>query len=278
MRRDEHHVLAALDRAEDTPAVRLVAGVVAVHLGDLPVREVHVVPGAGLRGAARQAALARVERGESAEIQGRPVDILTGLVESPRAALAVFGTGHPAARPTPRRPSGTAFAVARRVHRPVLLAPPTLDKWPGALRVLVPLDGTGVTALAASAALALLSVPDTVATTVHVFDQHTVPQFWDSPQHEYEAWTKEFRARYCEALGSGLEVRAGPVSDRLTEMAASGAFDMVVVVWNQQTSGGRAAVVADLLAGGGIPILLVPSSFVAQALADTGHAPGAGDA
>jgi hypothetical protein len=113
-----------------------------------------------------------------------------------------------------------------------------------------------------------------VATTVHVFDQGTVPQFWDSPQHEYEAWTKEFRARYCEALGNGLEVRAGPVSDRLTEMAASGAFDMIVVVWNQQTSGGRAAVVADLLAGGGIPILLVPSTYVAQALADAGHVPG----
>jgi hypothetical protein len=278
VRHDERYILAALDRDEDTPAVLAVAGDVAEHLGGLHVREVHVVPGAGLRGTARQAALARVERGESAEIQGRPVDILAGLVESPRAALAVFGAGNPAARPTPRRPSGTAFAVARRVHRPVLLVPPSVEKWPGARRVLVPLDGTGVTALAASASLALLSLPDTVATTVHVFDQQTVPQFWDSPQHEYEAWTKEFRARYCEALGSGLEVRAGPVSDRLTEMAASGAFDMVVVVWNQQTSGGRAAVVADLLAGAGIPILLVPASFVAQALADAGHASGATDA
>jgi len=239
VRHEERYVLAAVEPTAGAHAVQLVAAEVAAHLGDLPVREVHVVSGPGLRGAARQAALARVERGESAQIQGRPVDILAVLVASPHAALAVFGTGNPSARPTPRRPSGTAFAVARRVERPMLLVPPALQEWEGARRVLVPLDGTGITALAASAALALLSAPDTVATTVHVFDQRTVPQFWDSPQHEYEAWTKEFQARYCDALGSGLEVRAGPVSDRLTEMAASGAFDMVVVVWNQQTSGGR---------------------------------------
>jgi len=278
MRRDERYVLAAIDGPEDGAAVLVVAGEVASHLGDLPMREVHVVSGPGLRGAARQAALAKVERGESRVIQGRPVDILTGLVESPNAVLSVFGTGHPSARPTPRRPSGTAFAVARRVDKPMLLVPPSLEKWPGAQRVLVPLDGTGITALAASAALAVLSVPDTVATTVHVFDERTVPQFWDSPQHEYEAWTKEFRARYCDALGNGLEVRAGPVADQLTEMAASGAFDMVVVVWAQQTSGGRAAVVAELLAGSQVPILLVPSSYVAQALAEPGRNAGSGEA
>ena len=277
MRRDEHYVLAAVDGAEDADAVLVVAAEVAAHLGALPVRQVHVVSGPGLRGAARQAALARVERGESTTVQGRPVDILAGLVEAPGAAMSVFGTGNPSARPTPRRPGGTAFAVARRVSKPMLLVPPSLEKWPGAQRVLVPLDGTGVTALAASAALAALSVPDTVATTVHVFDERTVPQFWDSPQHEYEAWTKEFRARYCDALGNGLEVRAGPVADQLTEMAASGAFDMVVVVWAQQTSGGRAAVVADLLAGSTVPILLVPSTFVAQALADPGRS-GVGEA
>jgi hypothetical protein len=269
MRREERHVLAAVDRGAGTAAVVTVAAAAAEHFGN-PVREVHVTAGPGLRGAARQAAMAKVERGETSEIRGRPVDILTGLVESPRAAMAVFGTGDPTSRPSPRRPSGTAFAVARRVDKPMLLVPPSLDKWPGPHRVLVPLDGTGVTALAASAALADLSIPDTVATTVHVFDERTVPQFWDSPQHEYEAWTKEFRARYCEAIGDGLEVRAGPVADQLAEMAASGAFDMVVVVWSQQTHGGRAVVVADLLAGSTVPILLVPASFVSHALGGQG--------
>jgi hypothetical protein len=269
VRRDGHHVLAAVDHGPGTAAVITVATAAAEHFG-VPVREVHVTAGPGLRGAARQAATARVERGETTEIRGRPVDILAGLVESPRAALSVFGTGDPTSRPSPRRPSGTAFAVARRVERPILLVPPSLEKWPGPERVLVPLDGTGVTALAASAALGELSVPTTIATTVHVFDERTVPQFWDSPQHEYEAWTKEFRARYCEAIGDGLEVRAGPVADQLAEMAASGAFDMVVVVWSQQTHGGRAAVVADLLAGSTVPVMLVPATFVSHALGGQG--------
>jgi Universal stress protein family len=270
MRHEERYVLAALDRGTGTSAVRIVAQVVADHF-DVPVREVYVTPGPGLRGAARQAAATKVERGESSEVQGRPVDILTGLVESPGAVLSVFGTGDPSTRPSPRRPSGTAFSVARRVDKPMVLVPASLEKWEGPQRVLVPLDGTGITALAASAALAELSVPDTVATTVHVFDERTVPQFWDSPQHEYEAWTKEFRARYCEAIGEGLEVRAGPVSDQLADMAVSGTFDMVVVVWSQQTHGGRAAVVADLLARSTVPILLVPSSFVPRALSAPGH-------
>lgn len=273
MRHEEHYVLAAIDTTEGTASVRAVAGVLARQFA-VAVREVHVVAGPGERGAARQAALSRVERGETTEVSGRPVDILTGLVESPGARVAVFGTGNPAARASPRRPSGTAFSVARRVSRPLVLVPPSVQEWAGPHRVLVPLDGTGITALAASAALATLSVPGTVATTVHVFDERTVPPFWDNPQHEYEAWTKEFKARYCEAIGEGLEVRAGPVGDQLTTMAASGAFDLVVVVWSQQTRGGRAGVVVDLLAKTTVPILLVPSSYVAHALGGAAPAPG----
>jgi len=154
-----------------------------------------VATGPGERGAARQAAMARVERGESPEIVGRPVDVLAALVESPHALAAVLGTGNPAARASPRRPGGTAFSVARRVTRPLVLAPPSLDQWAGARRVLVPLDGTGITALAASAGLATIGLPTTEATTVHVFDERTVPPFWDNPHHEYEAWTTEFKAR-----------------------------------------------------------------------------------
>jgi len=271
MQRDDHHVLAAIDPASGSEAVRVVAAAVANQFSTV-VRDVHVVAGPGERGPARQAALARVERGESSQVVGRPVDILTALIESPRTLAAVLGTGNPAARPSPRRPGGTAFSVARRVTRPLLLVPAVIDDWPGARRVLVPLDGTGVTALAASAGLATLSLPETVATTVHVFDERTVPAFWDNPHHEYEAWTREFKARYCETIGEELEMRAGPVGDQLTSMAASGAFDMVVVVWSQQTRGGRAGVVMDLLTTTTVPILLIPTRFVAHALGAAGPA------
>jgi len=275
MRHEEHHILAAVDPESGSEAVRVVADVLSLQF-DAPVREVYVVAGPGERGAARQAALAKVERGETAELLGRPVDILASLVESPHALATVLGTGNPAARPNPRRPGGTAFSVARRVSRPLVLVPPGIEKWAGAKRVLVPLDGTGITALAASAGLATVSIPETVATTVHVFDERTVPPFWDNPQHEYEAWTKEFKARYCETLGEGLEVRSGPVGDQVTSMTASGDYDLVVVVWSQQTRGGRAGVVMDLLAGSPVPLLLVPSGFVTHALGGALHPPDLG--
>jgi hypothetical protein len=275
MRGDERHVLAAIDPASGSAAVRVVAAVVARQFATV-VREVHVVAGPGERGTARQAAMAKVERGESSKIVGRPVDVLAALVESPHTLAAVLGTGNPAARASPRRPGGTAFSVARRVTRPLLVVPAGIEHWAGARRVLVPLDGTGITALAASAGLATVGLPETIATTVHVFDERTVPPFWDNPQHEYEAWTKEFKARYCDTIGEGLEMRAGPVGDQLTAMAASGAFDMVVVVWAQQTRGGRAGVVMDLLANTTVPILLVPTGFVTHALGGAPHAPAPG--
>ncbi|HXX91880.1 MAG TPA: universal stress protein [Acidimicrobiales bacterium] len=275
MRAEGHFVLAALDRGLGTPAVQRVAAVVAEHFR-LPVRFVHVTTGPGPRGAARQAATARVERGETDELTGRPVDILTGLVESPRTAMAVFGTGSPLERPSPKRPSGTAFAVARRVTRSMLLVPPSLAHWDGPRRVLVPLDGTGVTALAASAALAELREPDTVATTVHVVEHGTVAALGDDAPQRMEALRSELRDRYQGALGEGLEVRTGQVAAHLTDMAASDGFDMVVVVWSQQTRGGRAAVVADLLARTAIPILLVPATSVAHTLGG-GAAAGFGE-
>ena len=274
MRGDGPHVLAALGSPSGRAAVRTVASAIAEQFSTT-VREVHVAAGPGDRGAARQAALAKVERGETSDIVGRPIDVVAALVESPRTLVAVMGTGNPAARASPRRPGGMAFSVARRVTRPLVLVPADVDCWTGAHQVLVPLDGTAITAMAASAGLATVALPTTQATTVHVFDERTVPRFWDSPHHEYEAWTTEFKARYCDTIGESLEIRAGPVGDQLTAMASSGAFDLVVVVWSRETRDGRAGVVMDLLAGTTVPILLVPTAFVSNALGVAPLPPGA---
>ena len=235
MKRIERHILAAVNEGAARTAVRVVADRMAGHLA-VPVHEVD---------------------------GGIPVNLLADHVESPEAVLAVFAIS-PSSEVEGQ--NDTAFSVARRVTKPMLLVPPTLDAWSGPRQVLVPLDGTGVTAFAASTALAAFAVPCVVATVVHVFDKETVPPFWDNPHYEYEAWTKEFQARYATTIGETVVIRAGPVGDQLMDMAASGAYDLVIVVWSQRTSDGRAQVVVDLLAKSPVPILLVPTSFVAHVL------------
>jgi len=69
-------------------------------------------------------------------------------------------------------------------------------------------------------------------------------------------------------------VRAGPVGEQLTAMASSGAFDLVVVVWSQETRDGRAGVVMDLLTATTVPLLLVPTVFVTNAVGVVPRTPG----
>jgi hypothetical protein len=237
VRHDEHHVLAALDDDVGSNSVRLVADV-ASRLFGVPVRAVHVVAGPGPRGTERAAAAAAVERGDADVLVGRPVDILAGLVDSPRAVLAVFGTGDVASRPSPRRPSGTAFAVARRVQRPILLVPASVARWAGPRRVLVALDGTGTTALLASGALASWPLGGTVTTTVHV------------------------------------STEAGHDAGSLADLAASSSFDLLLLVWAQETGGPRTALVVELLATATMPVLLVPRAATAGQLRVTGVTAG----
>jgi len=87
-------------------------------------------------------------------------------------------------------------------------------------------------------------------------------RFWDHPEHEYEAWSREFQARYVdEALEDGFVVRAGPRSagTNIVDLAAHYGFDMVIAVWSQLAPGTNAPIVLRLLAESPIPVLLVPS-------------------
>jgi hypothetical protein len=254
------YVLAAVDRPVST-AVRVVAKQMARHL-DVPLREVQIT-GTSPPGATLRSKVAKIERCEVSEVTGDPTAVLTALVESSSTPLAVLGMPS-TKRPPPQRMSGTTFSVARQVSRPLLVVPRGLTTWNGPRHILVPLNGTGATAYGASLAVAELNLSAMTTTPVHVFHDGTVPSFWDHPHHEYEAWTKEFQARYVdEAIHDGFEVRAGPATpgEQLVELAAHGPFDLVVVVWSQLAPGTKAEAVFDLLAECPVPVLLVPSTF-----------------
>jgi Universal stress protein family len=255
------YVLAAVDRTSVSAAVRLVGKQMARHL-DVPLREVHIT-GTSPPGATLRSKVAKIESAKASKVTGHPTAVLTALIASSSAPLAVLGMPSTKRRPS-QRMSGTTFSVARQVTRPLLVVPRGLTTWNGPRHILVPLNGTSTTAYAASLAIAELNLSAMTTTPVHVFHEDTVPSFWDQPHHAYEAWTKEFQARYVdEVIEDGFEVRAGPATpgEQLVEAATQGAFDLVVVVWSQLAPGTKTRAVVRLLAECPVPILLVPASF-----------------
>lgn len=199
-----------------------------------PVRAVHVTSGGGLRGEARASALARVARGEEHELVGRPETLLSALADAPGATLMVLGARQRGWPARGRRASGTALSVARRVARPLLLAPPNATDWKGPCRVLTVLDGTGETALAAASALADIRAADATTAALHLGNGRSRP--------------------IPERTGTS---RAA-VGRRVLERLAEGDVDLVVMVWGRRSGGADWRAVLDVLARTPVPVLLVP--------------------
>jgi hypothetical protein len=229
-------VIVGIDGPPAEQAVLRVAAVMGERLG-APVRPVHVTTGGGLRGEARASALARVGRGESQDLVGRPETLLAALVEAPGAVLSVFGARQ---RPWPtrgRRASGTALSVARRVERPLLLVPAGATEWKGPTHVLTVLDGTGETALAAASALGEIRAADVMATALHLGNGSGG---WRPPDERHDASRVAVGRRVLEALEAERDV------------------DLVVMVWSRRTGGTDGRAVLDVLARTPVPVLLVP--------------------
>ena len=262
------YVLAAVDTTEIAHKVRLVASRMADRLR-VPLRTV-TIRGPMPKGLGYDACFTQIDSGEADEVPGNLVRMLAGLVNCEAHPLVVMGR-HP--RPPDGRVGrrlGTCLRVASISRRPLLVVPPSLGSWEGPHRVLVPLDGSSIAALGASSALQALSLDEPKPTTVHVFDERSAPRFWDDLHHEYQAWSREFRARYLDdVIGDHLEIRAGPrsTSAQLVEMAASGAFDLVALVWSQRTGDGRAQVLREVLYASPVPVLLIPASYGVSAVA-----------
>lgn len=249
-------MLAAVDGAPAVPAIRRVADVMGEVL-ELPVRTVHVVPGPGLRGEARRSALARVGRGDATEMTGRPEDVLRALVEAPGTALAVLGTRQASRRPGGRRAAGTALAVAKRVSKPLLMVPASAGDWEGPRRVLTPLDGTGVTAMAAASALAHIRMPETEGIPLPVEGAGGVRRFWGRPG-DGDAWHGEPRPKPVDEDHAAVRLAIPPVGQQVLKALAETQSDLVVLVWGGRTRGAHGAAVVDVLSQSPVPVLLVP--------------------
>ena len=99
---------------------------------------------------------------------------------------------------------------------------------------------------------------------VHVMTEQTLPAFTDQPQHEVEAWTTEFRRRYCDHPEVRLEVRMGVPRERVPAVAEEMQADAVILAWSQRLGAERAALVRSVLGHSRIPVILVPVTRAAK--------------
>lgn len=246
-------VIAAIDRSAAARPVLAAAGAVARMFGaSLEALHVREGPDEAARAAARAA------DAELHVVEGPPPEEIARAGRRDDVAAVVLG-----ARATRggSRPAGhTSLEVITSVRKPVVVVPPGAAVPETLTRILVPLDGTMEGAEAVQGAIDIACRADVELVVAHVHDEPHLPMFDDQPQHETDAWAREFLARYCPEAAdrARLELRVGIPAREVLGLASETGCDLVVVAWSQDLSAGRARVVRELLERSEVPVLLIP--------------------
>jgi len=243
-----HPVLATAQALGDL----LDAEVEAVHVqidGDRTARSTAAASGVALR-----------------TLRGAVVDCLVQAGEADDVLALVLG-----ARGTPggRRPlGGTAASVATALLKPVVIVPPDARPAAAFRRILVPLEGSRSSSLAPRSLLQLAAEAQVDVVALHVLEEDSIPLFTDQPQHEHEAWAREFLARYCPSgLGSvQLETRVGRSDQLVPLLAEECGCDLIALGWSQELAPGRAPVIRGTLERSRVPVMLIPVRLAAETL------------
>jgi nucleotide-binding universal stress UspA family protein len=175
------------------------------------------------------------------------------------------------ARRTPagRSPLGsTALAVATSLAKPVVVVPPDARAQGRLRRILVPVEGGLSSSFTPRTIVRLAERAELDVVALHVREENALPAFTDQPQHEQQAWTREFLRRYCP-WGVGhvhLEVRVGRAEELIPLVAEQTHVDLIALGWAQELAEGRAPVVRAALARGRVPVMLVPVAVRSMAM------------
>jgi nucleotide-binding universal stress UspA family protein len=203
--------------------------------------------------------LAADDRVPLAELEGPPGARLAQALEDDDDAVAlVVGTR---AQPHGGREIGsTALEVVTTAHKPVFAIPPELGASFAVRRMLVPLEGSLATSHAPYTALDVPGAEHVDVVILHVLEEHALPAFSDQPQHEWEAFGREFLARYSPwpVEHVRLETRVGRPDQHILPVARETDCNLIVLAWAQELAPGRASIVRETLRRGRIPVLLVP--------------------
>jgi nucleotide-binding universal stress UspA family protein len=245
-------IVAALDNSlAATPVLR--TAIALSHLLDAQVVPVHVAVNGDrvAQNAAERAGLTL------RTLRGSVVEQLLDQAASERVAALVLG-----ARGTPgdRRPLGsTAAALTTQLRKPVVVVPPDAKPKKKFARALIPISAASAS-LIPTAIVELAQGASLEVIVLHVHEPDSLPGFSDQPQHEHEAWSREFLRRYCP-WGIGdlqLEVRTGNAEQLVPAVAAKAAVDIIALGWSQDLAKNRAPIVRATLAHGRVPVMLVP--------------------
>jgi nucleotide-binding universal stress UspA family protein len=256
-------VIAALDNSAATkPTLET-----ALRLGELldaGVEALHVIEDdasskAGIVSTSTSASVASSLGVELHLRRGLPQDEIVAALEQLDVVTGVLGArGHPAGR----RPAGhVALDVVQRTRKPIVVVPPDCRE-PGPCppegRILIPLDGTQATAQAIERASDVFAGRGIDILALHVFDETTVPRFWNHTQYEPDEWGREFLRRYCRARGAHLELVSGDPGQSVLDVAAGRQIDLVAMAWSQDLRSGHAETVRRVLAECSVPVMLLP--------------------
>ncbi|WP_440073765.1 universal stress protein [Streptosporangium sp. OZ121] len=156
----------------------------------------------------------------------------------------------------------TSWWIVRRSTKPVVLLPssPAEPAASGHVisRVLLPLDGSFEAAAAVTETAELFTRTGVDLVVLHVFDEATVPRFWDQAAHARQAWEQEFLARHCAYPGVRMELRSGVAGEQVVNVAAAERVDLIALGWSQHLDEGRARTVRETVAGARVPVMLIP--------------------
>jgi nucleotide-binding universal stress UspA family protein len=247
-------VLAALDQTAAAAPV-LGAGDEIAHMFGAEVEAVHVRQD----GAQQVRELATHHGVALTELEGSPGPRLAQALEDDDDAVAlVVGT-----RCLPqggREIGSTALEVVTTARKPVFAIPPELPTGFAIGRVLVPLEGSLPTSYAPYEALDVPGAGHVEVVILHVLDEEAVPAFSDQPQHEWEAYGREFLARYSlwPFEHVRFETRVGRPDQHILPVAQELDCDLIALAWTQELEPGRARIVRETLRRGRIPIMLMP--------------------
>lgn len=264
-------VVAAI--ADDSAAAAVLSSASAIAgLFSATVQAVHAGEGnATVSDAARKAGVTLTT------IAGGAVEAIKGVAADEDVAAVVIG-----ARGTPAggQPAGsTAIALVTSLEKPVAVVPPNAVVGGGIQTVLVPLDGTVLSAEALREVVELASRAQLQIVVAHVYLERSLPAFSDHLPHEVRAWTEEFIARHCpSAAAATLELRVvdGEPGEHVLDILLANHCDLVALGWSQNLAQGRAAVVRRMLSESPVPVLLMPVDARARlAPVDAGPAIGA---
>jgi nucleotide-binding universal stress UspA family protein len=152
------------------------------------------------------------------------------------------------------------LAVATSLLKPVVVVPPDARLAPEFHRILVPLEGTTSTSLAPRSLFKVAHGAQLDVIALHVHEEEDIPAFTDQPQHEHEAWAREFLARYCPwGIGAvSLERRVGRSYELIPQVAEEAHCDLIALGWAQELAPGRAPVIRATLERSRVPVMLVP--------------------